>query len=214
MKFNPYNVNFANFVIEFYEAPIADRVTLVAIPREAYKQALGPRHQGIINDRFALAAPNDDLVYFRGLFNRSTERLVKDVDDVINMLGIENSDDAYSVAKSFMQFGSLMSSIAACFFGNFAEYDMQHLLFAAKAVYHPQMYRDIVENLGLSTDQKNNSYTGKRLVRQMYANNVNVTICHAFGDALLQSINNMVNDNEITIMEERELISYVNGLVK
>lgn len=214
MKFNPYNVNFANFVIEFYEAPIADRVTLVAIPREAYKQALGPRHQGIINDRFTLPAPNDDLVYFRGLFNRSIERLVKDINDVIGMLGIENNDDAYSVARSFMQFGSLMSSIAACFFGNFAEYDMQHLLFAAKAVYHPQMYQDIVQNLGLSQDQKNNDYTGKRLVRQMYANNVNVDICHAFGDALLQSIGTMVNDNEITVMEERELISYVKGLVK
>lgn len=214
MKFNPYNVNFAKSVEEFYEAPIADRVTLVAIPREAYKQALGPRHQGTINDRFALPAPNDDLVYFRGLFNRSIERLVKDVNNVINMLGIENSDDAYSVAKSFMQFGSLMSSIAACFFGNFAEYDMQHLLFAAKAVYNPQMFYDIVQNLGLTEEQKKNAYAGKRLVRQMYVKNVNVTICQAFADALLQSISDLAKDNEITVIEERELVNYVNSLVK
>ena len=213
MKFNPYNVNFANFVEEFYQTPIVERVTLVAIPREPYKQILGPRHQANVNIRYAVPATNDDLSYFRGLFNHGTELLIKDVNDAIKALTI-NDNDAYSVAQSFMQFGSLMSSIAACFFGNFAEYDMQHLLFAAKAVYHPQVFYDIVQNLGLTEEQKKNAYAGKRLVRQMYAKNVTAPICQAFGNALLQSISDLAKDNEITIMEERELISYVKGLVK
>lgn len=214
MKFNPYNVNFAKTVEEFYKTQIAERVTVVTIPHEAYKQAGAPRYREGINNRFAMPVPNDEMSYFRGLFNSNLELLVKDVDEVIKMLAIADTKTDYDVARSFMQFGSLMSSIAACFFGNFAERDMQHLLFAAEAAYNPQIYYDIVQNLGLSDDQKNNCYTGKRLLRQMYIKNVNVAICQAFANGLLQSISNMAKDNEITVMEERELTSYVNGLVK
>ena len=214
MKFNPYNVNCAKSVEVFYKTPIADRVTVVAIPHEAYKQAGAPRHRDSINSRFAMPAPNVDLTYFRGLFNCDTKLLVKDIDDVIKMLTISDVESELSVAQSFMQFGSLMSSIAACFFGNFAEGDMQHLLFAAKAIYNPRMYYDIVENLGLSEEQKKNAYAGKRLVRMMYVKIVNVSICQAFADALLQSISDLAKDNEITVIEERELVYYVNSLVK